>query len=377
MKTPDKYRIISMDGSSMTGGNGYVTAGILQGIQSALKTATGTHDLLKDVFLYAGTSAGAFNAFFLAQYDDPDCALPHILDFWQLVMNANGPAASASILRTVRALTGQSAFLSTAKLREFFTDYFGNTRLGDLKQKVLVGSFQLDNGKSAARSWKPKVFNNFDNDPDCDLKVADVAMRSGSPPLITPIYQGYVDGGVVANDPTMLAIAQVLREVQADCGDLNPLHHMLVLSIGNAKVPHYLAPTLVDGIADWGYGEWVFDLSDPLVLLTMLMDSSVLTINYEVERLLGLERYFRINPLLAKPLDVTNGSDVLPAVAKFMADPVTQTELKAAVRWLESSGWVKPLAPPPPAPPAEAPAQPVEHEAGDPAAAHHEKRKKH
>jgi patatin-like phospholipase/acyl hydrolase len=359
----DKYRILSMDGSSMTGGNGFVTAGLLQGMQASLKSAAGSPALLDNVFMFAGTSAGAFNALFLAKWQHPDEALPHILEFWRLLMNANNPLESLSACRMAGALTGQNAFLSTARLHGFFRDYFGNMRLGDLKQKVLISSLQLDHGRGAARTWKPKIYNNFHNERDNDLKVTDVAMRSSSPPLITPVYQGYVDGGVVANNPAMLAIAQVLHERQPVPGDLDPLRKILMLSIGNAKVPHYLDPGTADGMADWGYSEWLLNLRDPLVMVTMLMDASVVTINYEAHRLLG-ECYFRLDPLLAKPLGVTNGREVAPAVQKFMADPVTQSDLERATAWFETSGWVEG-------------AEPQGNKPSEPSDSHHGKRKKH
>jgi predicted acylesterase/phospholipase RssA len=95
----DKYRILSMDGSSMTGGNGFVTAGLLQGMQASLKSAAGSPALLDNVFMFAGTSAGAFNALFLAKWQHPDEALPHILEFWRLLMNANNPLESLSACR--------------------------------------------------------------------------------------------------------------------------------------------------------------------------------------------------------------------------------------------------------------------------------------
>ena len=75
---------------------------------------------------------------------------------------------------------------------------------------VLIPSFQLDNQAPHAgqRQWKPKFFHNYPG-PDSDGAelVVDVAMRTSAAPIYFPTYQSYIDGGVVANDPSMAALA--------------------------------------------------------------------------------------------------------------------------------------------------------------------------
>jgi patatin-like phospholipase/acyl hydrolase len=94
-------------------------------------------------------------------------------------------------------------------LKRVLTEYFGNKTLGDLPHKVLISSFDLDNGPdnpAQLRTWKPKFFHNFPG-PDSDGKelVVDVAMRTAAAPSFFPVYQGYADGGVFANNPSMAA----------------------------------------------------------------------------------------------------------------------------------------------------------------------------
>ena len=45
-------------------------------------------------------------------------------------------------------------------------------------------------------------------EPDNMLDVADAAMRSTAAPTYFGIYQGYVDGGVFANNPSMVALTR-------------------------------------------------------------------------------------------------------------------------------------------------------------------------
>ncbi|HKF49646.1 MAG TPA: patatin-like phospholipase family protein [Terracidiphilus sp.] len=332
-----KHRIVSMDGGSITG-NGFVTAGLLQAMQLALGDSASAA-FLDHVALFAGTSAGAFNAAFLARWEHPSESLPQIQEFWTAITNAESPKNGISLCRLAQAIAGKAAFIATGTLHSYFQDYFGTMRLGDLKQRVAIASFQLDSGNPKLRTWKPKIFNNYPGDPDCDEKVADVVMRSGSPPLINPVYQGYVDGGVVSNNPSMIALAEVLFRHKA--GPTQTIPEVLMLSIGNATVPKYLETPPGETFTDWGYQKWLLDPQNRLALVTMFMESSTLAVNYECARLLD-DAFFRIDPYLSKPLDVANGSQVVPAVQKVLVDPVTQKEITAAVEWLHSSGWIAP-----------------------------------
>lgn len=85
---------------------------------------------------------------------------------------------------------------------------------------VLVPAFQLDNMDPKApsadtvtstnRRWIPRFFHNLNNSESLDEKVVDIALRSSAAPTYFPIYQGFVDGGVFANNPALCAITTAL-----------------------------------------------------------------------------------------------------------------------------------------------------------------------
>jgi hypothetical protein len=133
----------------------------------------------------------------------------------------------------VKDLKGSiGAKYDTEILKNMLTKKFGDMRLRDLKKKgnsishtntsfltfhiVLVPSFQLDNMDPSFpsagsepkinRRWVPRFFHNLNDSDSLDEKVVDVALRSSAAPTYFGIYQGYVDGGVFANNPALCAI---------------------------------------------------------------------------------------------------------------------------------------------------------------------------
>jgi uncharacterized protein len=346
-----RHRILSLDGSSVSGGEGFVGAGMLRALKTMIPA---NQTLLGKVDLIAGTSAGAFNALFFAMYENPDDGLDAAIEFWGDVVGTN--RKGFSMLRVLRALAGQSAFLSSTPMKDFFISHFGaNTRLGDLKRKVAIPSFMLDGKRKTVRSWKAKVFHNGGppNNPDLEARVVDVAMRSGSGPLLWPIYQGidetgsgYVDGGIYANNPGIVALAQCVRllsvgDAPADAPipfKAPSLEGILLLSMGNGYTSSYVAPNFCRGLADWGYSEWLLAIKDPFLLVKMMLESGVDATDYECRVLLA-RQYFRNNPLVDKPITANNLQQVEQAIEQILASPSTDQMLKNTTLWLDHSGW--------------------------------------
>ncbi|WP_426752688.1 patatin-like phospholipase family protein [Myxococcus sp. Y35] len=351
------HRVLSMDGTSISGGEGYVTAGMLKSLRATMDARGDRQPLLDDVELFVGTSAGAFNAAFLASHEHPDAAFPKILDFWGEVVAMNRKAVSLG--RTALALTGNSSLLDSSYMRDFFCSYFGATlRLGDLKRKVALPSFQLDGQRKALRTWKAKVFHNTGsaNDPDNDELVVDVLMRSGSPPLSYPIYQGmreqgsgYVDGGIFANNPSLVGLAQIInnitrksREEKVETLETEPpdLTNILMLSVGNGCTSSYLTPHFCNGTANWGFSKWLLDFHDPMVLVKMMLEAGSDAADYQCRMILR-KKYFRLNPVVDDSLSAANTQQVESTVQSLVSTQSTLAQLNRAETWLGKSGWLQ------------------------------------
>ncbi|MDE3170954.1 MAG: hypothetical protein KGL75_12495 [Acidobacteriota bacterium] len=166
--------------------------------------------------------------------------------------------------------------------------------------------------------WKAKFFHNFAGpDSDCAEKVANVALRTSAAPTYFPVYQGYVDGGVIANNPSMAAVAQAL---DAGTGK-QQLADLRLLSLGTGVTPAYIA----GGRLDWGLAQWAPKLAD------MMLEGGMGVADYECARLLG-PNYFRLAPVLPEPvpLDCVEKIPNLVSYAK-------QVDIAAAVAWLNAN----------------------------------------
>ncbi|MDC0708171.1 patatin-like phospholipase family protein [Stigmatella sp. ncwal1] len=355
------YRILAMDGSSVSGGEGYVTAGMLRSIRQTLDASGDLRTLLNNVDLFTGSSAGAFNAAFLASEENPDVALTKILEFWGEVVAMNRKAVS--IGRSLVALTGASSLLDSSYMRDFFISYFGaNLKLGDLKRKVAIPSFQLDGRRKGLRSWKAKIFHNSTHPSDSDLNelVVDVLMRSGSPPLSYPIYQGmeeqgsgYVDGGLFANNPSLVGLAQAISNLSRKNGQAQvetmeseqpDLTDILLMSFGNGCRSTYLTPHFCNGTANWGFSKWLLDIRDPMVLVKMLLEAGSDAVHYQCRMILRKE-YFRLNPVVDDRLEAYDQQQVEAALKKLLATQSSVDQLAHAHKWLLKSGWLGDAAP--------------------------------
>ncbi len=114
----------------------------------------------------------------------------------------------------------RGADYKTAPMRRVLKRVLGETTtLGQLEKKVLITTFDLDNehAKKKKRTWKPKLFHNFPGPGNDRSELAyDVGLYTAAAPTYFPSVDGYIDGGVYANNPSMCALAQTQDERYID-----------------------------------------------------------------------------------------------------------------------------------------------------------------
>lgn len=125
-------RVLSLDGGGIYG----LTAALwLRRLCEA-----DTHFLSgKDVDLFVGCSSGACNALLLAMHERPrEAVLGGVLErFWA----EPGTFSNTNPLGAMLSLTGKAAWFSEADFRNQLGNYMGATRIGELKQKVLISTY--------------------------------------------------------------------------------------------------------------------------------------------------------------------------------------------------------------------------------------------
>lgn len=298
------YRILSLDGGGI---RGLLMAVLLERLEAARP------GLLAQVDLFAGASTGGILALGLAAGRTPSEARALYEKRGRQVFADSRWDNLRDLGHAVRAQYSNTALYRVLK------DEFGDMTLGDLPNRVLIAAFDLENDPNLApqmRTWKPKFFHNFPGrDSDAHEKLVDVAMRTSAAPSYFPIYQGYIDGGVVANNPSMAALAQALEPSTG----AQSLADITLLSLGTG----HNSRSIPAQNNDWGWVQWAPHI------INIVLDGTSGIADYQCRQLLG-RRYHRLNPYLPERID-------LDAVAKIprLRDIAARVMLEPTLDWLQ------------------------------------------
>ena len=300
-----KFRILTFDGGGI---RGLFTLVLLERLVQVQP------DFLEKVDFFAGTSTGSIIALGLAHGFTP----AEGIDLYREMGSVVFQDSLLDDLLDLFTLIG--AEYSSDGLKKMLLAKFQQATLGDLRQRgkyVLVPTFDLDAVKDGVRSWKPKIFHNFPgSDSDEGEKVVDVALRSSAAPTYFPTYQGYVDGGVVANNPSMTALAQALRQgvLQSD---------ICLFSVGTGFVPQFAEGEKLD----WGFLQWAPRL------LPIILDGLMGVADYQCQAILQDDQYFRLAPLLGEKIDVDEAAKVNRLIALAQGVDITPAADWLAQNW--------------------------------------------
>lgn len=296
-------RILSLDGGGI---RGLVTSLWLRAAEDALARA-GKPGLRNNFDLIAGTSSGALIACGMAVGLGPD----KIMGLFRDQRDRIFPGLAERLWsRAGRVFTqGPSApRYSGQGLDEVLQEIFGKTTLGQLDAKVMITSYDTI-------SRTPIVFKSFEPRHQ-DLLVWEVCRATASAPTYFPAHgmgvdgreRSLIDGGVVANNPTALAIAEALRR---DSG-VSQCSELLVLSVGSGARNR---PISLKSAREWGALEWAVPIID------VLFDGNSDSVDYIARQLVGAG-YFRMQTALLAGLDDLDDTSAgnLAALEKLAGD---------------------------------------------------------
>ena len=297
------YCILALDGGGI---RGLYTAVLLERLTDAVP------EFLPKVDLFAGTSTGGIIALGLAAGLSPS----HLVALYRDQARRIFDDSWLDDLKDLGRLRG--AEYSYKNLKKELVGLFGaGKKLSQLSKRVVVPTFDLDNEGAGGqvRRWKPKFFHNFPGpDSDGSQLVVDVALRTSAAPTYFPSYQGYIDGGVVANNPSMAALAQAL---DAKTGK-RKLAEIRLLSLSTGLSPAYVKGQRLD----WGFGQW----AKPLI--EIMINGAMGVPDYQCARLLG-ERYHRLEPVLPQAVALDDWTKTEALIHFAQQAPLTPT-----IAWL-------------------------------------------
>lgn len=303
-----RYRILSLDGGGI---RGYYTARLLERLEREQPGWISQFDLV------AGTSTGAIIALALADGLTP----AQIAEIYATDAPRVFEVTLTERLRDGGGLYGPRYRLG--RLAALLRGVFRDRRLKDLSRPVVIPAFDLT-GRDlpiGQRRWEVKVFHNLTSDKRLGaLFLRKIALYSSAVPAVFATIDGYIDGGVYAANPSLMATAQALSASRFN-GNTLSLDAFRVFSVGTG-----LSPLRIDGERhEWGLVQW----AKPLLGLTL--DANMTATTFQAEQLLG-SAYHRLNPWIdGEPIMLDDGSAI-----PRLEEAAQSSDLTAAVEWLKS-----------------------------------------
>lgn len=184
-----KFRILSLDGGGM---KCIMQAIILRRLVDKFPT------LLEETNLFCGVSASSFICVDFLLGIRPSALVDLLVEMYSHMFEKKSRGYTESLY-------------SNKYLIDITQMTYGEKKLSDLSRHILINAFQFDSGESDPdRKCKACMFNNFI--PGCDCKIADACIRSAAAVGYYPPYQGYADGGIFENNPSVCAYPYVFGE---------------------------------------------------------------------------------------------------------------------------------------------------------------------
>jgi patatin-like phospholipase/acyl hydrolase len=311
------YRILSFDGGGI---RGLVTLAILKRLEAQIPSLIQRADLL------AGTSTGGVIALGLAAGKSADEMIGLYRDNGKEIFDDSW----FDDIRDIGGLAG--ADYDQNNLYRILKSVFREMQLKDLGKRVLIPSFNLDNGDKdrAKRTWNPKFFHNFPGeDSDGDQSVVEVALATSAAPTYFPTHGTYVDGGVVANNPSIAAVAQTQDPRNTD--PAQKLADIFLLSLGTGTNLSYIKGKNLD----WGLAQW----AKPLV--SLLLDASMGIADFQCRQILK-GNYRRIGPVFPPDKNIKLDEWKRSQELIDFGDACALTDSGSGgdvVEWLSTVGW--------------------------------------
>ncbi|PWA38801.1 PATATIN-like protein 5 [Artemisia annua] len=298
--------ILNIDGGGI---RGIIPGVILQSLESELQNLDGADARLADYFdVISGTSTGGLVTVMLTApnaNNRPLYAAKDIVPFYldncpKIFPQVGGPFAG--FIKFIKTLVGPK--YNGKFLKKLVTGILGTTKLSQTLTNVVIPSFDIKN-------MQPTIFSSFQvpREPSLDVQLSDICIGTSAAPTYLPAHFfqngdrefNLIDGGVAANNPSLVAIGEVTRQVMKEdpnFPEITPmdLRRYLMISLGTGaqkQQPRFDAKMA----AKWGVVEWLFNQGTaPLIDAFTQASSDLVAFHNDVvfEALNSTNNYLRI-----------------------------------------------------------------------------------
>ncbi|XXG86586.1 hypothetical protein AAC387_Pa11g1449 [Persea americana] len=242
--------ILSIDGGGI---RGLIPAKILSFLESQLQEIDGKDARIADYFdVIAGTSTGGLIATMLTAPNEQNRPLFTAKDITAFYVEQgpkmfpnSGCQLLASAKNILKAVVGPR--YDGKYLHEIIRKILGQTRLHQTLTNTVIPTFDI-------KLLQPTIFSTFQvkSDPSLDALLSDICIGTSAAPTYFPAHYfktgdssegnvrefNLIDGGMAANNPALVAISEVTRQVFEENPDFFPIikpmdyGKFLVISIG-------------------------------------------------------------------------------------------------------------------------------------------------
>jgi predicted acylesterase/phospholipase RssA len=285
----DSFKILCLSGGGFLG---LYTATVLAGLERRFGSPIAKHfDLI------AGTSVGGILACGIAA-EIPAEKIKSAFEKNGTSIFSSRPTANGPIwgfIDVCRSLFRPK--YSHRALKETVDEIVGqDTRIGDLKHPLIIPTINLSKGR-------PQIFKTPHHPSlteDKELKVSDVALATSAAPTFFPLaevrHSLFVDGGLYANSPDVLALHEAEYFFKKQVPDIS------MLSIGTTTSQFSFAHTIGRQLGSFS---WMYKQRLVNVIIASQQQSADFMMRHRLD-----SRYLRLDAIQSKEQELSLGLDV-------------------------------------------------------------------
>lgn len=260
--------------------------------------------LIEDINMITGISVGNLISLSLA-YDLTPQKIQEILKF-------NGKTIFSS--KTLNPF--KPRFSNKAFIRLVNNTFPEDLLLSDLNKIIATATVQVS---GSIDSIKPIIYTNTPLSTNKHTSVRDLAICGGTVPAYFPMNLNQVDGVLVASNPSLVAIAIAVNQLNI------PLKRISILSIGSGFFPRVLP----EDAYNWGPSQWILnkDLTPPIFDVYTMGQSAL---ENTLSSMFIKSRYHRLDIPLEKDVPFNDYKSM-----KYLINKANKYDLSKTYSWLK------------------------------------------